>query len=221
MKWRLLEGGGQAYYELGVADDGALIGLPRSELEQSLETLDKMAGEIGASVIVVKEIEVPAVMAGFGTDRWNRKFFYRRQSDAINTNSLVSVAECEDEQFNTGTSCINTVTANPSVFSSTSSELLSSHLHSNSYTPLNSDLSAPLFPGSKVDLPINSITEGTRPRSSPVINHGLMHNPLHVSNSGHCKKSCTHVQFHAFRRLFPSSNSDEGGLNNLPSTESL
>ncbi|CAA7262482.1 unnamed protein product [Cyclocybe aegerita] len=63
MKWRLLEGGGQAYYELGVADSGDLIGLPREELEQSLETLEMMAGEIGASVIVVKEIEVPAVLA--------------------------------------------------------------------------------------------------------------------------------------------------------------
>ncbi|KIM43419.1 hypothetical protein M413DRAFT_443360 [Hebeloma cylindrosporum] len=63
MKWRLLEGGGQAYYELGVADSGDLIGLPREELEHSLETLEMMAGEIGASVIVVKEIEVPAVLA--------------------------------------------------------------------------------------------------------------------------------------------------------------
>ena len=66
LKWRLLEGGGQAYYELGVADSGALIGLPRAELELSLETLEMMAGEIGASVIVVKEIEVPAVMAEMG-----------------------------------------------------------------------------------------------------------------------------------------------------------
>ncbi|KAF9038998.1 hypothetical protein BDZ89DRAFT_1157052 [Hymenopellis radicata] len=62
LKWRLLEGGGQAYYELGVADSGALVGLPRSELEQTLETLEMMAGEIGASVIVVKEIEVPAAL---------------------------------------------------------------------------------------------------------------------------------------------------------------
>jgi len=81
MKWRLLEGGGQAYYELGVADSGALIGLPRAELEQSLETLEMMAGEIGASVIVVKEIEVPGVMAGLAgseTDRWNGKRSRRR-----------------------------------------------------------------------------------------------------------------------------------------------
>jgi len=59
LKWRLLEGGGQSYYELGVTDDGLLIGLSRAHLEQSLETLEMMAGEIGASVIVVKEIEVP------------------------------------------------------------------------------------------------------------------------------------------------------------------
>ena len=60
LKWRLLEGGGQAYYELGVADSGELVGLPRVDLESSLDTLEMMAGEIGASVIVVKEIEVPA-----------------------------------------------------------------------------------------------------------------------------------------------------------------
>lgn len=46
LKWRLLEGGGQA----------------RADLEESLETLEMMAGEIGASVIVVKEIEVPPIM---------------------------------------------------------------------------------------------------------------------------------------------------------------
>ncbi|KAJ6520606.1 hypothetical protein DFH09DRAFT_1048381 [Mycena vulgaris] len=83
MKWRLLEGGGQAYYELGVADSGVLVGLPRAELEQSLETLEMMAGEIGASVIVVKEIEVPAAMAGLvgsQTDSWNGKRARRRQA---------------------------------------------------------------------------------------------------------------------------------------------
>ena len=33
LKWRLLAGSGQAYYELGVADSGALIGLSRADLE--------------------------------------------------------------------------------------------------------------------------------------------------------------------------------------------
>jgi len=69
LKWRLLEGGGQACYELGVTDDGLLIGLSRGHLEQSLETLEMMAGEIGASVVVVKEIEVPRALTGL-----NEKF---------------------------------------------------------------------------------------------------------------------------------------------------
>ncbi|KAI0746428.1 hypothetical protein C8Q80DRAFT_1175003 [Daedaleopsis nitida] len=83
LKWRLLEGGGQAYYELGVADSGALIGLSRADLEESLETLEMMAGDIGASVIVVKEIEVPSTIAAIAdkdsgytdpdTGEWTRK----------------------------------------------------------------------------------------------------------------------------------------------------
>ena len=64
LKWRLLEGGGQAYYELGVTDSGVLVGLARPEMEATLSTLEEMAGEIGASVIVVKEIEVPAEASG-------------------------------------------------------------------------------------------------------------------------------------------------------------
>ncbi|KAJ7452162.1 hypothetical protein B0H11DRAFT_2074615 [Mycena galericulata] len=102
MKWRLLEGGGQAYYELGVADSGMLVGLPRAELEQSLETLEMMAGEIGASVIVVKEIEVPAAMAGivgYQTDSWNGKRALRRQaltgSEGSADDSTASTTETE------------------------------------------------------------------------------------------------------------------------------
>ncbi|KAJ6630176.1 hypothetical protein B0H10DRAFT_1985299 [Mycena sp. CBHHK59/15] len=114
MKWRLLEGGGQAYYELGVADSGMLVGLPRVELEQSLETLEMMAGEIGASVIVVKEIEVPAIMAGlagFQTDSWNGKRVQRQaliasesstdDSTATNTETEMSATDVEDDLSST------------------------------------------------------------------------------------------------------------------------
>ncbi|KAF5381570.1 hypothetical protein D9615_005547 [Tricholomella constricta] len=102
LKWRLLEGGGQAYYELGVADSGALVGLPRAELEQSLETLEMMAGEIGASVIVVKEIEVPAAMAGLAasqTDKWNgqRKEREPRPGSGSSTALLSSTSTTETE----------------------------------------------------------------------------------------------------------------------------
>ncbi|ETW75394.1 hypothetical protein HETIRDRAFT_482121 [Heterobasidion irregulare TC 32-1] len=58
LKWRLLEGGGQAFYELGVADEGALVGLTPLHLAATLDTLRAMAAEINAEVVVMKEIEV-------------------------------------------------------------------------------------------------------------------------------------------------------------------
>ncbi|EEB94095.1 hypothetical protein MPER_07154, partial [Moniliophthora perniciosa FA553] len=79
LKWRLLEGGGQAYYELGVADSGSLVGLTRADLERSLETLEMMAGEIGASVIVVKEIEVPAQMAKIAAAQEDYRYGRKRR----------------------------------------------------------------------------------------------------------------------------------------------
>ncbi|KAF7321057.1 GTP-binding protein 2 [Mycena chlorophos] len=108
MKWRLLEGGGQAYYELGVADSGILVGLPRAELEASLETLEMMAGEIGASVIVVKEIEVPAAMLEMVStppDAWNGKRISGRQpllltsdeSTATNTETELSATDVDED----------------------------------------------------------------------------------------------------------------------------
>ncbi|KAG8899470.1 hypothetical protein FRB99_006697 [Tulasnella sp. 403] len=62
LKYRLLEGGGQALYEIGVSDSGELVGLTREDLDSSLDTLDRMAGELGATVIVLKEIELPDAM---------------------------------------------------------------------------------------------------------------------------------------------------------------
>ncbi|KAG8970040.1 hypothetical protein FRC03_011839 [Tulasnella sp. 419] len=62
LKYRLLEGGGQALYEIGVSDDGQLVGLTKRDLEESLITLDRMAGELGVTVIVLKEIELPELL---------------------------------------------------------------------------------------------------------------------------------------------------------------
>ncbi|KAF9219298.1 hypothetical protein BS17DRAFT_882980 [Gyrodon lividus] len=108
LKWRLLEGGGQAYYELGVSDSGSLVGLPRLELEESLETLEMMAGEIGASVIIVKEIEVPPELSGLAEshiDRWDGrrktggKDLLRMSKDSSPT---TSTTEFETELSTTG-----------------------------------------------------------------------------------------------------------------------
>ena len=43
MKWRLREGRGEAIYEIGVADNGLLLGLSENDLTSSLNTLKRMA----------------------------------------------------------------------------------------------------------------------------------------------------------------------------------
>ncbi|MEM2302927.1 MAG: GTP-binding protein [Candidatus Bathyarchaeia archaeon] len=48
MRYRLNEGGGEAFYEIGVSDDGDLIGLDDRELELSLNVLEKAAKLVGA-----------------------------------------------------------------------------------------------------------------------------------------------------------------------------
>ena len=55
---RLTEGGGEAMYELGILDDGTLIGIPRSLMELSLKTLELMAAELGATVMVLRVINL-------------------------------------------------------------------------------------------------------------------------------------------------------------------
>lgn len=43
MKWRLQEGGGEAVYQIGVEDNGMLVGLSDEELRASLKTLHLLA----------------------------------------------------------------------------------------------------------------------------------------------------------------------------------
>ncbi|KAG1810620.1 uncharacterized protein BJ212DRAFT_1302354 [Suillus subaureus] len=105
LKWRLLEGGGQAYYELGVADSGVLIGLGRREMEETLGTLEEMAGEIGASVIVVKEIEVPAEVSGViedwggdgGKRRRRRQLMNEDSETTTTTETELETADADDD----------------------------------------------------------------------------------------------------------------------------
>ena len=92
----------------------------RSEMEATLETLEMMAGEIGASVVVVKEIEVPEAMvqavqvqqaAGIllGEDKWFRtKRRCRRKdpgdedetttTDATATEATTGTTDGEEEE---------------------------------------------------------------------------------------------------------------------------
>lgn len=130
LKWRLLEGGGQAYYELGVADNGALIGLSRTDLEASLDTLDRMAGEIGASVIVVKEIEVPPAMYALAdeasryidphTGEWSGRMHARRRGGALagveDDSTATETTETETELDTTDVDDDNDTSSSPSAF---------------------------------------------------------------------------------------------------------
>ncbi|KAJ3746992.1 hypothetical protein EV360DRAFT_89892 [Lentinula raphanica] len=61
LKWRLLEGGGRALYELGVGDDGELVCLDRKDMEETIGVLSQMAGELGARVWVLRQIRLGRV----------------------------------------------------------------------------------------------------------------------------------------------------------------
>ncbi|ETW06927.1 hypothetical protein, variant [Aphanomyces invadans] len=52
LNWRLNEGHGYAFYELGVADDGMVVGMPPHDLETSLNTLCRMCQVLSAEMQV-------------------------------------------------------------------------------------------------------------------------------------------------------------------------
>jgi GTPase len=59
LQWRLAEGNGEALYELGVGDDGSLIGMTREEREATLATLTTMAAHIPADISIEREVALP------------------------------------------------------------------------------------------------------------------------------------------------------------------
>uniref|UniRef100_A0A8C4GWL5 Tr-type G domain-containing protein n=1 Tax=Dicentrarchus labrax TaxID=13489 RepID=A0A8C4GWL5_DICLA len=58
MKWRLQEGRGEAVYQIGVEDNGMLVGLSEEDMRASLKTLHKLAEKVGADITVLREREV-------------------------------------------------------------------------------------------------------------------------------------------------------------------
>ncbi|KAI9188416.1 hypothetical protein H9P43_002807 [Blastocladiella emersonii ATCC 22665] len=59
MKWRLSEGSGEALYEIGIADNGQLVGLSQADLAESLRTLQTMAEKASADCSIVRKRAVP------------------------------------------------------------------------------------------------------------------------------------------------------------------
>ena len=53
LKWRLMEGQGEAIYELGVEDDGTLRGLKEEDMEKSIQSLHRMCKELDAECSIV------------------------------------------------------------------------------------------------------------------------------------------------------------------------
>ena len=56
--WRITEGGGEALYEIGVDDDGTIVGISEDEMNSSIFTLERMAKELNAKVSVAFERQV-------------------------------------------------------------------------------------------------------------------------------------------------------------------
>ncbi|NHJ86113.1 MAG: elongation factor 1-alpha [Asgard group archaeon] len=57
MKFRLQEGQGEAIYEIGIEDNGYPKGISKEELTNSIQTLEKMAHELNASITIIRERE--------------------------------------------------------------------------------------------------------------------------------------------------------------------
>ncbi|KAM7394810.1 hypothetical protein PAMP_021590 [Pampus punctatissimus] len=68
LKWRLQEGRGEAVYQIGVEDNGLLVGLTEADMKASLRTLKRMAEKVGADITLLREREVD-----YDTDRNTRK----------------------------------------------------------------------------------------------------------------------------------------------------
>lgn len=58
MKYRIMEGSGEAIYEIGVSDDGLPVGLTKSELDETLSNIRNMAKFLKADVTVLCEREI-------------------------------------------------------------------------------------------------------------------------------------------------------------------
>ncbi|KAI3661035.1 hypothetical protein MP638_004070 [Amoeboaphelidium occidentale] len=100
MKWRLAEGNGECFYELGVADDGRLVGMTAEELEQSLKALRKMADLIQAEVILVREKTIQGeARRQRGLSRIKREIRKLEHLEANSKGAKVADPDAAFEQF--------------------------------------------------------------------------------------------------------------------------
>ena len=157
MKWRLLEGGGQAIYELGVADSGALVGLRPGDLRATFDTLHAMAAEIGARVVISKEIEVTAVATapelGFRAlaekrhgSRDGRRTAIKNHQQSPRAQALSAVVDTDSPRSFVSAASIAT--------SSSDDSTRSLSTDSGSLPPASSPLSSPSPPSGAISIPV-------------------------------------------------------------------
>lgn len=58
MKFRLIEGKGEAIYLIGVEDNGQIVGLPQSDIDSSIDIIHKITKEIDSEVKQTIKINV-------------------------------------------------------------------------------------------------------------------------------------------------------------------
>lgn len=56
LRWRLVQGGGSALYELGVLDNGTLVGLTHKEMSETLDTLRRMLSTLGGGEVRISRV---------------------------------------------------------------------------------------------------------------------------------------------------------------------
>ncbi|MFQ5997897.1 MAG: GTP-binding protein [Candidatus Bathyarchaeia archaeon] len=57
LKYRIEEGMGEAIYEIGVSDEGEIVGLKEGDIKESLDTLALAAKSIGARSTLIREVD--------------------------------------------------------------------------------------------------------------------------------------------------------------------
>ncbi|TIB38293.1 hypothetical protein E3P86_01710 [Wallemia ichthyophaga] len=95
MKFRLLQGRGRCLYQIGVLDDGHLIGLDDAALEDSFECLKYMTKELGLSMCIQRILNVTPLQV---IHRKPHKRTKKSINDGISPSEPLSVEEQHTNQ---------------------------------------------------------------------------------------------------------------------------
>lgn len=76
LKYRLEEGGGEAFYIIGVDNEGSLIGLTKEELEESIKNIEKICTLVNAKIVYKRIVKVKK-------DRYVAEFLIRIHKSSI------------------------------------------------------------------------------------------------------------------------------------------